>query len=117
MSLTRMLSRDATIIRRTATGEKDRHGDDLFETVEVEVRCALQQRRATETEDGGEISDTTWVLFLPIGTLIDTGDAIEVEGRRYEVTGEPWEAREGSRSMWHIEAEVQRTAGTGEVGS
>jgi hypothetical protein len=113
MSVTRMMTRTATIHRELETGQKDRGGNALTEPVEEEVRCALQQKRRTEEEDGGEISDTLWDLYLPFGTEIDTGDSIVVDDRRYEVVGEPWSAQEGSRSMWHLEATVQRTAGAG----
>lgn len=117
MGLNRMLSTPCTILREAATGKKDRGGNALTEPVEQEVMCALQQRRRTETEDGGEISDTLWDLYLSFGTEIDTGDSVLVGGRRYEVVGEPWSAQEGSRSMWHVEATVQRTAGADEGGS
>jgi hypothetical protein len=117
MSVTRMMTRTATIHREIETEAKDRGGNALMESAEEEVRCAFQQKHRAEHEDGGEISDTLWTLYLPFGTEIDMGDSIVVEGRRYEVVGEPWSAQEGSRSMWHLEASVQRTAGAGGGGS
>jgi hypothetical protein len=115
MSISRMMRTSCTIIQRVPTGEVDRHGDAITEEVEVETRCALQQDRRTEHEEGGEVSDAFWRLFLPWGTEVGSGAAIMVDGREYELQGEPWSASEGSRSMWHVEAAVRRTAGTGEA--
>lgn len=113
MSAERMMTLSATIIRRVETGEKDSVGDSITKEVKVETRCALQQRRREEHEEGGEISDSLSTLFLPFGTEIDTGDAVEVDDQRYELAGEPWSAQEGSQSLWHVEASVRRTEGTG----
>lgn len=113
MSANRMMRTPCTLLREEKTGV-DEHGDAIYEPAEVETVCALQQQRRSETEDGGEISDTVWKLFLPYGTEIGIGDAIVVNGRRYELVGESWDAAEGSRSMWHVEASVERTSGTGE---
>lgn len=113
MSAERMMTLSATIIRRVQTGETDSVGDPITKEVKVATRCDLQQRRREEHEDGGEISDTLWNLFLPFGTEIGTGDAVDVDGQRYELAGEPWSAQEGSRNLWHVEATVRRTGGTG----
>jgi hypothetical protein len=111
--MSRLMTLSATVISRIETGESDSVGDPIIKEVKLETRCALQQRRREEHEDGGEISDTLWNLFLPFGTEIDTGDAVEVNGQRYELAGEPWTAQEGSRSLWHVEATVHRTGGAG----
>ncbi len=112
MGVDRMMTRTATLIRRVPTGEKDRYGNATTKPVEEVVRCALQQRQRKEHEEGGEISDTLWDLFLPFGTDVGTGAAIRVDGEQYELVGEPWDACEGSRSMWHVAATVRRTSGT-----
>lgn len=125
MSISRLMSIPCTVVSEVPTGEKDRYGDPITETVEVETKCAFQQQRRTEHESTaisgsssaapvGEVSDTLWKLMLPYGTLISSGAAIRVKGREYELVAEPWSAEEGSRSMWHIEATVRRRAGTGE---
>lgn len=114
MSLNRMMSIPCTVISEVATGEKDRYGDPITEEVEVETKCALQQFRGEEHEQAGEVSDTLWNLYLPYGTTIGSSASIRVEEREYEVVGESWSAKEGSRSMWHIQALVRRRAGTGE---
>lgn len=111
MSATRMMKTPCTIISRVATGEKDRRGDALYEDAEVETVCALQKAGGKEHEDGGETSDTTWRVWFPWGTQLDTGAAVLAKGRRYEVVGEPWDADEGSRGLWHVAATLQRTSG------
>jgi SPP1 family predicted phage head-tail adaptor len=105
------LKTPCTIIQRVDTGERDRHGDPVYETVETETRCALQKVSGREHEDGGETSDTTWRAWFPWGTALDTGAAVEAKGRRYEVVGDVWDADEGSRSLWHVEATLERTSG------
>jgi hypothetical protein len=109
----RMMNTPCTILRREATGE-DKYGDPIFKDVAVQTVCALQQRRREEHDEGGEVSDTLSDLFLPTGTEVGAGDAILVRGWEYEVVGEPWSAEEGSPSLWHVEATVQRTTGTGD---
>lgn len=112
MSIERMMSKDCILIRREVTDE-DEFGNPITTEVEVETRCAFQQRERSETDDGGELSKARWNLWLPYGTVIDTGDGVRVKGRTYEVEGEPAEFDEGSRSMWHVAAVVKRTAGAG----
>lgn len=114
MGVNRMLRTPCTILRRVPDGE-DSFGNPTYTTEEVETVCALQQRRRDEHEEGGELSDTLWSLYLPPGTALDTGESVEVKGRTYEVVGEPWDAQEGSRSMWHVEATCRRTAGAGDA--
>jgi hypothetical protein len=115
MSLTRMLTIPCTVVSRVPTGEQDRNGDPLTEEVSVTTKCALQQFRGEEHEEGGSVSDTLWNLYLPYETQIGSSAVIEARERRYEVVGECWKAEEGSRSMWHVEALVRRRAGTAET--
>jgi hypothetical protein len=113
VGINRRLKTPCTILRRVL-GEPDEFGNPTYMTKEVEAKCAFQQQRRDEHDEGGELSDTIWNLWLPIGTEVDTGDAVVVKGRKYEVVGEPWEAEEGSRSLWHTECTVERAAGTGD---
>jgi hypothetical protein len=115
MPVARMLKTPCTIIRRSVID--DDSFDQEAQPEEVESKCALQQRDSSEEHDRGDTSKTLWNLFLPGGTAIDTGDAVRAKGRVYEVEGEPWEAEEGSRSLWHVAATVKRVAGTDEAGS
>jgi hypothetical protein len=113
MGADRLMKTPCVVLRRTP-GDEEEFGAPGATTVEVETHCALQQQRRNEHDQHGELSDTLWDLFLPFGTEIDTGDAVVVRAREYELVGEPWNAEEGSRSLWHVAATVRRTAGTGE---
>jgi hypothetical protein len=113
MGADRMMKTPCQILRR-ASGEEDEFGEGQPSPEEVDALCALQQKRREEHEQHGELSDTLWNLFLPFGTEIGTGDSVIVDGKEYELVGEPWEAKEGSRSLWHVAATVRRTAGAGE---
>lgn len=64
------------------------------------------------------MSATGWRLFFLPDVDVHTGDAIVVDGHTYELTGEPWEARNPlTQTVSHIEASVERVAGTEETGS
>ena len=83
----------------------------VIETL-VETVGELQQTQRTEPGDAGETSDTRWLLVLPAGTVVNTGDAVIVDGEVYEVVGAPWPARNPRLGVAsHIEASVRRTAG------
>ncbi len=111
MSLTTLLSKPCTIIAKSPSDEVSRFGNVLYDETETATVCELQQRRREEPEDAGELSVTVWDLFLPIGTVLHTDDTVVVDGLEYEVTGEPWDARTGSATVWHVEATVVRARG------
>lgn len=108
-----LLTLTCSITARSAQVAVDEYGDEAFtETVTTAV-CELQQRQRSETGAAGEVSSSEWLLILPAGTSIDTGDTVTVDEIDYEVTGEPWQARNprtGAGS--HIECTLRRTAGT-----
>lgn len=116
MAIQQLLTRPCTITRRTASNATDDYGNVTRVTTTVETVCELQQRERSEPGDQGEFSDTSWLLILPAGTAIDTGDQVTVDSRGYELVGDPWPARNpltGAES--HIEATVRRTAGEDET--
>lgn len=107
----RLLTRPCTIRRTSPGASTDEYGTPVADEVETETRCALQQRQRTENDDA--ISDTGWLLVLPAGTDIDTSDVVEVDGDAYEVVGDPWRVvNELTTVEDHVEATVQRTAGS-----
>lgn len=114
MSVERMMQTPCVLLLRQE-GEEDALGNPVpGEPVEVETFCSFQQRRRDEPDGEGETSATEWNLFLPYGTEINTGDAVRVKGRVYELVGDPWDADEGSRSLWHVAATVRRVSGAGD---
>jgi hypothetical protein len=109
MSLTDLLSVPLTIVRRS---EDDEGFDPAPGEVLVEVVGELQQVQRSEPVAEGELSVTTWLLVLPAGTDIRTGDAVIAGGETYEVIGAPWAARNPrTRLESHVECSLKRTAG------
>jgi hypothetical protein len=110
VGISSLINRPAKLIRRTVSEDEF---DPAVTTTETDVDCELQQRKRKEQDEAGEVSDTEWLLLLPTGTAVDTGDAIVVEGQKFEVVGDPWEARNPrTKRASHIEATVRRTEGT-----
>jgi hypothetical protein len=110
----RLLNRPCTVVRRVDSGEVNDYGDPVMTETQTEAICELQKppRRASdEANQSGELSDTLWDLFLPAGTEIATGDAVIVDGVKYELVGDPWRARHPlTRNIDHLEATVRLTA-------
>lgn len=112
MPLEQLLNRPCTLLLRDSTGETDEYGNAKTGTTSVETVCELQQQRRDEPDDQAETSDTTWLVILPAGTEIDTGDAVQVDGHVYELVGAPWHARNPrTQAESHVEATARRTAG------
>jgi hypothetical protein len=105
-----------TIVRRAPGGTIDEFGGEIADEVLIETVGELQQRKRDEAQ--GQLSQTDWLLILPAGTEIDTGDGVLVDGLIFEVTGAPWEAR-NPRTMVasHIEATLRRVATSDQEGS
>ncbi|MES2867614.1 MAG: hypothetical protein V4703_12800 [Actinomycetota bacterium] len=112
MTLAALLNRECTLIQRIASGSTDRFGNPLRTDTPITTVCELQQTRRDEPSAAGELSITTWAVFLPAGTDINTGDVLIVEGREYEIVGDPWEARNPRTGlMSHVEATCKRARG------
>lgn len=113
-----LLTRSCTIVRRTFEGATDEYGNDVATERTIEAVCEMQQRQRSEDTDRGEVSATRWLLVLPAGTEIGTGDSVVVDGEVYELDGDPWEARNPrTRQASHVEATVVRSAGAGQDGA
>jgi len=71
----------------------------------------VQPRAAREMDDhrsaGAEVADH--VIFLPIGTDVDSTDAFEKDGERYEILGV---RRFDFGGLAHLEVDARRVAGT-----
>lgn len=112
MTLTALLSRPCTIISREAVGDIDDYGNEVPEESSVDTVCELQQIQRDEPAGEGEFSDTRWVAIFPAGTELKTSDAVLIDGKTYELEGDPWAVRNprlGTES--HVEATLCRTAG------
>lgn len=114
MTVVALLTLDCTITHRAPSGTKDAFGDETTTDSTASTVCELQQRQRTEQTAGGELSDTQWLLVVPAGTTIATGDTVTVDGNDYEVHGEPWTVRNPRTAVVsHIEATLRRVTGTG----
>lgn len=118
MTLAQMINTPCTILRRSASGSRNKYGGKSKVDTPVETVCELQQRRRDEQGDQGELSDTFYLAIFPAGTEIRTGDGLVVAGHEYEMIGDPWRARNPrTQAESHIEATVRRTAGDEDEGS
>lgn len=110
MTLSSLLNRPLTLVSRSDEGATDLYGNPAPTETQTAVLGELQQVRRTEPDDSGELSDTTWLLVLPAGTSVNTGDAVICDGEVYEVIGDPWNARNPrTEVISHVEATLRRT--------
>lgn len=114
MSIGRLLTQVATItrVRPTTAGSTDAEGNWLPGTPSTSsYPCRLErghggrQSRTDTSEDyeGAERMSSTWLLFLPATADITGRDLVTVEGREFDVDGEPVVLRT-PRGAHHIEA-------------
>lgn len=117
--LSHLLTRTCTIISRSASGDIDDYGNDVQGETVTQTTCDIQQRQRDEPGDQGEVSATGWLLILPAGTALRTGDSVVIDGaQEYEVVGDPWAAYSPlTQAVHHVEATVARVAGDEETGS
>lgn len=112
------MNQTVTITHRTASGQRDEYGSEIPTDSNTTTVGELQQTQRAEPGQAGELSVTTWLLVLPAGTAIETGDTATIGTDSYEVVGDPWHARNPrTQTESHVEATVKRTAGSEETGS
>lgn len=115
--LSTLINRPATVIQRSASGQKTRFGDSVRTESAVQTLCEIQQKRRDEPAQEGELSDSDWNLFFLPGTDLSSGDAVVVDGEEYELVGEPWVARNPRTGhVSHIECTARRTRGPDDEG-
>lgn len=120
MTLARLLNRPCLITHRSPSETPDEYGDKVPAETTVETVCELQAQQGIRTgsESEDQVSDNRLKLFLPAGTEIGAADTVTIDGEDYEVSGEPWQARNPiSQTFSHVEAAVYRTAALGDGGS
>lgn len=109
MTIEHLLTRQATLLRRSPTGPADELGDPTWDVVAEPVACELQPAGSSEDHDDN-VQSSSWRIFLP-ASCADLGgwDALELDGELYELTGDPgveWSPR--LRQVSHVEALVAR---------
>lgn len=115
MSIDRLLTQTATITRArpAAAGATDAEGNwTPAPPTTASYPCRLerghggrQSREATGEgyEQGAELMESSWLLFLPATADITGRDLVTVDGRKFEVDGEP-DVLRTPRGAHHIEA-------------
>lgn len=112
MSLSTLMSRPCTIIRRTSDGDEDDFAPRGPVESYIDTVCEIQQAVRTEPMDAGNLSLTSWMVYMPVDTELDSSDALLIDGMgEFEVIGQPWRADTGSPAVHHLEATVRRTRG------
>lgn len=107
-----MMNRVCTIVSRSQSGAIDELGNATDVLTSVATTCNVQQTRAAESPLA-EWGTADYKGFFPIGTTLDTGDAVEVDGLgTLEVVGipdEPWNPRLAAEQ--YVRAWLRMTAG------
>jgi hypothetical protein len=118
MSVSRLMNRPVTIIRRSGAGVEDAYGNETVSVEEIETVAEVQKQQRADEEpgDAGEVSDTKWIGFFPPDTELRTDDAVRVDGiGTLELTGDPWQVRNPrTRAFSHLEVPMRITKGAGE---
>jgi hypothetical protein len=114
VSLATLMSSPVLITRRLSSTTADDYGNEIPDEQFVETLGCLQQKARTEPAAEGELSITDWILFLPVDTVLRTGDLVTMLDTEtdYEVIGDPENMTMGSPAVHHVEATVRRTAGS-----
>lgn len=84
------MTRTVTLLRRDITGT-DEFGNDVSGTTEVPITgCDWQPRSSVgENLDARQQVVAGMVLYLPGAVGVDADDRFRIEGKEYDVDGEP----------------------------
>ena len=99
------------IVRRVESG-RDSHGNPVYAVTRTPVGgCSVQPLTSNEQLAAGAQVHGRWRLFAPAGLNLDGIDAIEANGRTYEIDGEAqeWPDLEGRAD--HVETFLRRVTG------
>lgn len=78
-----------TIVRRIPAG-RDEYGNDAFtDQMEDVPLCVVAPANTSETFSFTEYTSDTVMVYLPTGTDISYLDAVLINGKKYEVQGNP----------------------------
>jgi hypothetical protein len=113
VSLSNLINRPVTIIRRTESGTTDSYGNEVSDQTYITTLGEIQQRRREEPGSQGELSDTLWDGFFQADVTLDTSDALLVDGLgTFELVGGPWVAyNPRTQQQSHVEATLRQTTG------
>jgi hypothetical protein len=114
VSLADLLTQTATVTRRVQ-GAEDEYGDPtLADDAALDYPCRLEQtttvRASEELTDAQDRAVTYYSIYLPPDAVISYLDKVTVEGRDYEVDGQPAIER-SPRGPHHIVAALRGIQG------
>lgn len=105
-----LLSRTATVRRRTKTGTKDNHGNDEWSVSSHDYPAYLEQTAQQEITIGRDMEISDHLLVLPPTAIIDGKDDVEVDGLFYVVVGPPAPLYT-PRGLHHYEVRLRKVTG------
>lgn len=107
MSLTTLLTQTVTVTRRQFDA-LDAYGNPTSGTETTAVWPArLEQLSSDELVHDRDTIVADWRMFLPAAAAIGPFDAVESDGRTFEVWGDPAEQR-SPRGVHHLEVKLRR---------
>lgn len=114
MSLELLINRPCLITTNVWDGETvDAYGNPVTVPDTIETVCELQQQSREERSAEGELSTTSWLLLLPLGTNVPIDAIVTVGGDDYAMDGESWVVRNPrTQADSHIEATLKRSKST-----
>lgn len=94
--------RPVTLVARTVSGA-DENGDPTYSEQHTDTQAVLWQQQSYEQHQGGTVQYATWRAVLAADAVIGSVDAVDIDGRRFEVEGDPFPAASVARGANHVE--------------
>lgn len=106
-----MLTRTCSIHRHSEDDDDfDEFGNPVVNDDATEdVPCEIQLIRTDEPPEEGEYARSTWYMWFPTGTQLDTSDEVELDGYIYALVGDVDEALSINQRWGFVEAVVARS--------
>lgn len=103
-----------TLIRRTPTGPDD-YGNTAYREDATVITGALVQPTLVAREELGQadITVTRWKIWVQPTVDLASVDAIDVDGERFEVEGDPMHWPDFHGGIHHIEAYLKKISVVG----
>lgn len=100
-----------TLVKRVK-GAPDSFGNDTWTTTTTAVVGAFAPVASVELVQGQDVITTQPTVYLPAGTDVSALDAVQIDGKQYEVDGDPhnWV---NPYTGWHAGLEVRLRRVTG----
>lgn len=106
------MNRTVTVVRPGARQQRGATVPDWSRATEIVVAgCNVQTPTTGEELDGRTATTLGGTVYLPAGTDVRAGDAIDYNGHRFHVVGEPmvWESPTGA--LDHVQVRIAEWEG------